>query len=307
MSKEELETCKAIVRALLIADKRTFTVRHFLNEYKNSEGQELPFARFGYHDPLAFLRSLPDTVQVYQYGNDFCVRPTVTEDVQHVQKLVSRQKDSASKPSRTSLHQRRQGSYTSRSVSQPRTAMFYTPPSLTPPTKQPTPIRLVPVVPYQPPVAQKSAAAPSQVFALEQVKTNLRQLLDFHQSGINVRELEETYTKKYGTGINYTSFGYRSFEDFVVGMSSDVLCATRNSAGTMKVFRNKDDVVEVESNRMKNPTPTFAVHKPQTLTTSRPQNQRYQAPAAYSRSNNSSGIRVFFKYLDFLQRCTKNY
>ncbi|EEC19044.1 hypothetical protein IscW_ISCW023428 [Ixodes scapularis] len=90
--QEELETVKAIIRALLIADKRTFTVRQFINEYRSSEGQNFPYAKFGHSDPLNFLRSLTDTVQVYQFGSEFYVKPNVTQDVQHVQKLLMRVK-----------------------------------------------------------------------------------------------------------------------------------------------------------------------------------------------------------------------
>ncbi|KAH9360580.1 hypothetical protein HPB48_012933 [Haemaphysalis longicornis] len=91
---DELETIKAIIRSLLIADKRPLTLRQFLCEFKSSEGQELPFKQHGFGDPLEFLRSLPDTVCLTQgsNANEFYVRPTVTKDVQHIQNLVSGQK-----------------------------------------------------------------------------------------------------------------------------------------------------------------------------------------------------------------------
>ncbi|KAL1423665.1 hypothetical protein MTO96_021037 [Rhipicephalus appendiculatus] len=84
---------------------------------------------------------------------------------------------------------------------------------------------------------RSTAFSPStQRDSLEQVKANLRVLLAEHLSnGINVRQLHETYTRRFGSQINYAAFGYRSFEEFRVRMS-DIMYAERNSTGTTKVF-----------------------------------------------------------------------
>ncbi|KAH7981496.1 hypothetical protein HPB49_024789 [Dermacentor silvarum] len=67
--------------------------------------------------------------------------------------------------------------------------------------------------------------------ALEQVKTNLRVLLADHMTnGINVRQLQDFYTKRFGSRMNYAFLGYSTFEEFLIDMS-DVMCAVRNSTG----------------------------------------------------------------------------
>ncbi|CAN7993070.1 unnamed protein product, partial [Ixodes hexagonus] len=277
--QEELETVKAIIRALLIADKRTFSVRHFINEYRSSEGQNFPHAKFGYSDPLNFLRSLTDTVQVYQAGAEFFVKPTVTQDVQHVQKLVSRQKDSTSKPTATA--QRR---------------YHRLPPSMMPPQRLGPPLasmqppqRLGPPPASMQPPQRLGPATSSQLI---QVKNNIRTLLSTCAGGITLRQLEELYAKKYATGINYMAFGHGSLESFVTTLS-DVLCTIRNSTGDMKIFRSRNDTLDSSPRPVATPmpTPSFTAHKPQharTGTSPHPQNQQRQGKMEpYTRTNNT--------------------
>ncbi|XP_049515964.1 uncharacterized protein LOC119436834 [Dermacentor silvarum] len=97
---DELETAKAVIRALLIAVKRQLTVRSLLLAFKDSEGHELPYTRFGFGDPLSFLRSIPDTVQLSQIGSVTYVSAIVTEEVEHLQSLVRGQKESYCRPLR---------------------------------------------------------------------------------------------------------------------------------------------------------------------------------------------------------------
>ncbi|XP_037519092.1 uncharacterized protein LOC119396079 [Rhipicephalus sanguineus] len=90
---DELETVKAVIRALLIARKRPMPLRRFLLTFIESEGHVLPYARFGFSDPLSFLRSIPDAAQVSQLGSDVYVRATVTDDIEHVRRLVRGQRE----------------------------------------------------------------------------------------------------------------------------------------------------------------------------------------------------------------------
>ncbi|CAN7990830.1 unnamed protein product [Ixodes pacificus] len=269
--QEELETVKAIIRALLIADKRTFTVRQFINEYRSSEGQNFPYAKFGHSDPLNFLRSLTDTVQVYQSGSEFYVKPNVTQDVQHVQNLVSRQKDSTSKPTATT--QRRYNRFTSSMMPPQRLGPSLLP--MQPPQRQGPPPRLCPP---PPPTAQQL-----------RVKSNIKELLSTCVDGITLGQLEEMYARKHSTGINYTLFGHASLESFVFSLS-DVLCALKSSLGVVKIFRNKNDSDKklLKSSLTKVPAPVhFAAHKPQsahTGTFATSQNQRQAKTQPYTRT-----------------------
>ncbi|XP_040355288.1 tudor domain-containing protein 5 isoform X2 [Ixodes scapularis] len=275
--QEELETVKAIIRALLIADKRTFTVRQFINEYRSSEGQNFPYAKFGHSDPLNFLRSLTDTVQVYQSGSEFYVKPNVTQDVQHVQKLVSRQKDSTSKPTATT--QRRYNRFPSSMMPPQRLGPPLLP--MQPPQRQGPPPRLCPP---PPPTTQQ----------LMRVKSNIKELLSTCVDGITLGQLEEMYARKHSTGINYTLFGHASLESFVFSMS-DILCALRSSLGVVKIFRNKNDTIGSNPRHaaMPTPVPSFAAHKPQsahTGTFATSQNQRQAKTQPYTRTYNADNM-----------------
>ncbi|XP_070384663.1 uncharacterized protein [Dermacentor albipictus] len=224
---DELDTTKAIIRALLIADKRPVTVRSFLIAFKDSEGLELPYAKFGFEDPLSFLCSIPDTAQLSQVGSDFYVKAVVTEEVEHVQRLVKGSRDSHYRSSRSPPAYKK----TSRPA---QTTLFTSPPRRLPPS-------------------------PRYYDTLDQVKNNLRLLLADHMTnGINVRQLQDCYVKRFGCHINYASFGYSTFEDFLISMS-DVMCAIRNSTGALKVFLSKRSfgVPLLPSGK---PLPTFTVH-----------------------------------------------
>lgn len=295
----ELQTTKAIIRALLVAEKRPLTLPQFLCEFKKSEGRELPFKQHGFGDPLSFLLCLPDTVRLTPAadGTEFYVRPTLTKEVQHIQKLVNGQKSKPlvfrpskpvngtkrvqqtrnlascqkkSKPlapttskSVDSLKQvqRSRDLVSSQKISKP---LASDPPTISEPasglrqvqgaqnlvhgqkeseppvsqmptksksvssTNRPQPVLREHDVPKRPPNSQP-LVVPTKI------KDNLCQLLADHLSGIDALQLDEAYARKFGSGINYAAFGYKTIEDFVLGMCG-ILCATRSSTGLMRVF-----------------------------------------------------------------------
>ncbi|XP_064455343.1 tudor domain-containing protein 5-like isoform X2 [Ornithodoros turicata] len=225
MTNPDIETVKAIIRALLIADKRPLTVRRFLSEYRNNEGHELPWRAFGFSNALSFLRSITDTVRVFQADGDNYIQATVTEEVEHVQKLVSRQKDPGSHsmaPRNFALRQ-----------------FLPRPLCVKPPYVNSTPY-CVPKL----------------------VKDNIFRLVNGFPDGINARDLEEAYGKQYGSPVCYQLYGFHSVEDFVVGLS-DVLSATRNSIGNVKVVSRPGYCVaqtwEVPPWRPQSPVPPQAI------------------------------------------------
>lgn len=285
----ELQTTKAIIRALLVAEKRQLTLQQFLCEFKKSEGRELPFKQHGFGDPLGFLLCLPDTVRLTRAGDgtEFYVRPTLTKEVQHIQKLVNGQKSKPlvfrpSKPVNATkqvqqtpdLASCREKSKplapttslaSSQKISKPLTSHPPTTSDLAsglrqvqhaqnlvdgqkqsePPVSQtqtnsksdscanrPQPV-LREHVPKRPPNSQPLVVP-------KKIRDNLCQLLADHLSGIDVLQLDEAYARKFGSGINYPAFGYETIEDFVLGMRG-ILCATRSSAGVMRVFANFRD------------------------------------------------------------------
>lgn len=201
MSHQDLETVKAIIRALLIADKRPLPVRRFLSEYRNNEGHELPWTKFGFPGALSFLRSITDTVHVFQSCGENYIQATVTEDVQHVQKLVSHQKDSGS----------------SRQVRAPQAPRFC--------RRQLVPGTVCAKLPI-------TTALPMYVPQL--IKNNIYELVSTYSNGIDVHELEEAYLKRYATQLRYRACGFRTLEEFVASLS-DILSATRSSTGRVKM------------------------------------------------------------------------
>lgn len=227
---EELETIKAIIRALLIANRRPPTLRQFLHAFRTSEGQELPYKRHGFRDPLSFLQSLPDTVQLTKVnsGTEFHIRPTVTEDVRHIQNLVSRQKSSAARGGHQPSTVRSSNSF-----------------------NRPLPTNQTPARPHR-------SLRSEPLVELEQIKSNLHLLLSrYVTSGINLLQLEETYASKFGSRINYSALGYDTIDAFVLSLP-DVLCATRNAIGSMRLFPNRRYAQGPQPPRFFAQTPTAA-------------------------------------------------
>lgn len=277
-SKEDcsdLQNIKAIIRSLLIVDRRPLTLPQFLSEFKRSEGQELPFRQHGFGDPLDFLLSLPDTVRLTRVGDEagFYVRPTLTKEVQHIRNLVNGQKSKPlvfkpsmpvkgskqveqtqdlvsckkksepleSHPPATSKSvdslkqvQHAQNLVNGQKDSKP---LVSQPPTNSKPANsasRPWPVLQAHAGPKQPPNSQPPVVP-------EKIKDNLCQLLaDHFASGIDVLQLDEAYARKFGSGIDYPVFGYETIEDFVLSMRG-ILCATRSSAGVMRVFANFRD------------------------------------------------------------------
>ncbi|KAH9359984.1 hypothetical protein HPB48_000543 [Haemaphysalis longicornis] len=175
---EELETVKAAIRALLIVNTPPLTLRQCLQAFRTSEGQELPYKQHGFRDPLVFLQSLPDTVHLTKTSSEteFYIRPTVTEDVRHVQNLVSRQKGSAAL-----------GGH------QPSTVRSSTSFSQPPPATQTS------GTPHRSPRSKP-------LLELELIKSNLHVLLSRYVTKRHqLAQLEDTYASKFGTRINYST------------------------------------------------------------------------------------------------------
>lgn len=90
----DVDNLKAEVRALLMPEKQPPTLRQSLGAYKRTEGLEFPYRHFGFRDAVSFLRSMPDTVQLQEgrYTTDVRLMPTITQDVQHIGRLVGGQR-----------------------------------------------------------------------------------------------------------------------------------------------------------------------------------------------------------------------
>ncbi|XP_064481486.1 uncharacterized protein LOC135394600 [Ornithodoros turicata] len=95
---EDLDTVKTVIRSLLVVSKKEVPLQAFLRDYRESEGQDLPFRQFGYKNVQEFLENLKDTVRVTAHGpNMVFLSPAITKDIQHIDKLVRTQKSTPSK------------------------------------------------------------------------------------------------------------------------------------------------------------------------------------------------------------------
>jgi hypothetical protein len=55
---------KTILRGLLISSAHTMTAEQLHRDYKQQEGQNVPYHKLGYNSFLEYLKSIPDAVQV---------------------------------------------------------------------------------------------------------------------------------------------------------------------------------------------------------------------------------------------------
>ena len=60
----DLPELKTVLRGLLISTKRAMTLNDLSRDFKNQEGYDIPFRKFGFNSLLDFLNSITDTVQV---------------------------------------------------------------------------------------------------------------------------------------------------------------------------------------------------------------------------------------------------
>ncbi|XP_077530095.1 uncharacterized protein LOC144142439 isoform X2 [Haemaphysalis longicornis] len=233
---EQLGDLKAVVRALLIVDKEPPTLLQFLRAYRESEGHEFPYQRFGFTNAVSFLRSMPDTVQLLQIGardGDVRLLPTVTRDIQHVQKLVSGQKDPLGRCSRPPVY------------FQP-ISLGSSSGGLLPPPPQPQ-------VPQRPlalrPLALRPRAprplAPRQVYSvpatiLAKIKQNIRVLLQDNWSGVDLDSLTRDYQHKFGCPLSFVPFGCSTLVQFLTEKLTDTVRMEQNSKGAYRVTLLRD-------------------------------------------------------------------
>ncbi|KAH7955446.1 hypothetical protein HPB52_000890 [Rhipicephalus sanguineus] len=165
-----VEEVKAVIRDPLIPSKRSPSPKSSSFTSKGPESHEVSHARLGFGDAPRFVGWISDTLQSLQLGRAFCVRTTVTEDVEHVQRLFGIQRSSP-EPGRSSLFAPTRG------------------------------------MPVSPPSCRFLPTSSGFYDAQEQVKANLRVLLVEHlTNGINARQLHEGSTGRFGSRVKCATF-----------------------------------------------------------------------------------------------------
>lgn len=67
MEKSLLTEVKAILKSLVLSSPDKITVDKLNRDYRDVEGQNIPFRRLGYESLEKFFRSIPDTLMVSQF------------------------------------------------------------------------------------------------------------------------------------------------------------------------------------------------------------------------------------------------
>uniref|UniRef100_A0A0K8UTG5 Tudor domain-containing protein 5 n=2 Tax=Bactrocera latifrons TaxID=174628 RepID=A0A0K8UTG5_BACLA len=93
-----LQEVKAIIKSLVISCPKAITIDELNRDYRNIEGQRIPHHKLGFQTLESFLRSIPDTVNVYGNGPSASVGIVLNEKSAHIHKMVSEQKKTRIKP-----------------------------------------------------------------------------------------------------------------------------------------------------------------------------------------------------------------
>ncbi|KNC29642.1 hypothetical protein FF38_08672 [Lucilia cuprina] len=101
MEKSALTEVKAILKSLVLSSPDKITIEQLNRDYRDVEGQIIPFRRLGYGNLEEFLRSIPDTLRVFGSGPTAMVCFVANEKSDHIHDMIMRQKKPKSKAART--------------------------------------------------------------------------------------------------------------------------------------------------------------------------------------------------------------
>ncbi|XP_037828317.1 tudor domain-containing protein 5 isoform X2 [Lucilia sericata] len=101
MEKSALNEVKAILKSLVLSSPEKITIEKLNRDYRDVEGQFIPFRRLGYGNLEEFLRSIPDTLRVFGSGPTAMVCFVANEKSDHIHDMIMKQKKPKSKGART--------------------------------------------------------------------------------------------------------------------------------------------------------------------------------------------------------------
>ncbi|KAM7346217.1 tejas isoform 2-T2 [Cochliomyia hominivorax] len=97
MEKSVLNEVKAILKSLVLSCPDKITIDQLNKDYRDVEGEFIPYRRLGYRNLEQFLRSLPDTLMVFGSGPAALVCFVANEKSDHIHDMIMKQK----KPKKT--------------------------------------------------------------------------------------------------------------------------------------------------------------------------------------------------------------
>uniref|UniRef100_T1GLK9 HTH OST-type domain-containing protein n=1 Tax=Megaselia scalaris TaxID=36166 RepID=T1GLK9_MEGSC len=94
----ELSGIKMVIKSIVLScNDNSLNVEKLGRLYKNSEGENIPYKKYGYYSLENFIRSLSDAVLVIGYGPAALVKPVSSEKTKHLEEMISKQKKPALK------------------------------------------------------------------------------------------------------------------------------------------------------------------------------------------------------------------
>uniref|UniRef100_A0A1A9V9B8 HTH OST-type domain-containing protein n=1 Tax=Glossina austeni TaxID=7395 RepID=A0A1A9V9B8_GLOAU len=92
MSAGVLSEMKVIIKSLVLSCPETITIQQLNRDYKETEGEDIPFRRVGFDTLEDFLHSLRDTIKITGKGSNAVVNAIASEKTKHIEKMVQEQK-----------------------------------------------------------------------------------------------------------------------------------------------------------------------------------------------------------------------
>lgn len=92
VNQTKLDEVRKIILSLLLSRKGPTPIPILERDYRDIEGQRIPFRQYGYADLVGFLRSMPEHFIIEECNGSHTVRGIASEKSKHVSSLVARQK-----------------------------------------------------------------------------------------------------------------------------------------------------------------------------------------------------------------------
>uniref|UniRef100_A0A1A9ZPC7 HTH OST-type domain-containing protein n=1 Tax=Glossina pallidipes TaxID=7398 RepID=A0A1A9ZPC7_GLOPL len=92
MNAGVLSEMKVIIKSLVLSYPENITIQQLNRDYKETEGEDIPFHRVGFDTLEDFIHSLRDTIKVTGKGSNAVVNAIASENTKHIEKMVQEQK-----------------------------------------------------------------------------------------------------------------------------------------------------------------------------------------------------------------------
>ncbi|XP_078045108.1 uncharacterized protein LOC144474278 isoform X2 [Augochlora pura] len=93
MIPEEYKSTETTILALLLSQKKGYTLAQLCKEYYEMEGEDIPWRKLGYTSLFNFLKSMPKSIKIESSQNTIILKGIASNKSKHVSKLVAFQKD----------------------------------------------------------------------------------------------------------------------------------------------------------------------------------------------------------------------